>query len=71
MVPAAIAARVKRIKQLEERAAQLQSDYGCLAQEAEQLRREREAWVAAVQENAALRALLGAEEMNPQGKLGG
>ncbi len=31
VVPAAFAARVKRIKQLEERAAQLQSDYGCLA----------------------------------------
>ncbi len=71
VIPAAIAARVTCIQQLRERAAQLQCNYDRLAQEAEQLRREREAFEIAVQENAALRALLGAEEMNPQGKLGG
>ena len=71
VVPAAITARVKRIQQLEERAAQLQCNYDRLAQETEQLRRESEVWMGAVQENAALCALLGAEQMNPQGKLGG
>ncbi len=68
VVPAAIAARVRCIKQLEERVAQLQCNYDRLAQETEQLRRENEAWVAAVQENAVLRTFLGAGEMNPQGK---
>ena len=69
VVPTAISARVKRIQQLEERAAQLRCNYDRLAQETEQLRREKEAWAATVQENAALRALLGAEGMNPQGEL--
>ncbi len=71
VVPAAIAARVTRIQQLEERAAQLRCNYDRLVQEMEQLRGEREVWAAAVQQNAALHALLGAEEVNPQGKLGG
>ncbi len=71
VLPAAFAMKVTHIQQLEERAAQLRCDYNRLAQETEQLRREKEAWVAAVQENAVLRTFLGAEEMNPQGKLGG
>ncbi len=71
VIPAAFAARVTRIQQLEEHAAKLRGNYDRLAQETEQLRREREVWAAAVQDNAALRTLLGAGEMNPQGKLGG
>ena len=71
VLPAAFAMKVTHIQQLEEHAAQLRCDYDRLAQETEQLRREKEAWAAAVQENAVLRAFLGAEEMNPQGKLGG
>ncbi len=71
VVPTAISARVKRIQQLKERAAQLRCNYDRLAQETEQLRREKKAWAATVQENAALCALLGAEGMNPQGELRG
>ncbi len=70
VLPAAIAARVTRLQQLEERAAQLQRNYDRLAQEGEKLRKEREVWEIAIQENAALRALLGAREMNPQAKSG-
>ncbi len=58
ILPAAIAVRVKRIQQLEERAAQLQRDYDRLAKEGEELRKGDGKWEAVVKENAALRALL-------------
>ncbi len=58
ILPAAIAVRVRRIQQLEERTAQLQRNYDRLAKEGEELRQWRWKWEAAVKENVALRALL-------------